>query len=165
MAVFHTILHPTDFDGPSVAAFRVARELARPLGAKVIAFHVAAPPAVVTQDGRIARNPDELTPVDLWAGYRALPADDPGPAIEYALMVGRDGEATRLLRDLIGRLPPGVLIVMGTHARTGVGRMLWGSRAEEVVRTAPCPVLVVKEPPAGRTDLDKARTSQSPENY
>jgi len=53
MAVFHTILHPTDFDPPSIEAFRVARALAQQLGAKVIAFHVAAPPAVVTAEGRV----------------------------------------------------------------------------------------------------------------
>lgn len=165
MSVFHTILHPTDFDGPSVAAFRVAQELASELGAKIIAFHVAAPPAVVTQDGRVARNPNELTPVDLWAGYRDLHADGSGLTVEYAVVVGKQGEATRLLRDLIGQLPPGVLIVMGTHARTGVGRMLWGSRAEEVVRTAPCPVLVVKEPPASRSAPDKTPTLQLAESH
>ena len=148
MAAFHTILHPTDFDRPSLEAFRVARELAKPLGAKVIAFHVAAPPAVVTQDGRVIRSPDVPTPVDPWAGYKAIQADSPGPAVEYALVVGRDGEATRLLRDRIARLGPGVLIVMGIHARTGMSRLLWGSRAEEVVRTAPCAVLVVKESPS-----------------
>ena len=49
MAIFHTILHPTDFDAPSVEAFRVARELAKTVGAKIVAFHVASPPAVVTQ--------------------------------------------------------------------------------------------------------------------
>jgi nucleotide-binding universal stress UspA family protein len=161
MAVFHTILHPTDFDGPSVEAFRVSRELARPLGAKVIAFHVARPPAVVTQDGRVVRGPGDEAPVDLWADYRRAQADRPDFAVEYAVVVGRDGEAIRLLRDRIGRLPPGVLIVMGTHARTGVGRMLWGSRAEEVVRTAPCPVLVVKEPAAGRTGRDEAEAAVS----
>lgn len=165
MSAFHTILHPTDFDGPSVEAFRVSRELASQLGAKIIAFHVAAPPAVVTQDGRVARNPGELTPVDMWTGYRDLQADSPGLAVEYAVVVGKDGEAMRLLRDLIGRLPPGVLIVMGTHARTGVGRMLWGSRAEEVVRRAPCPVLVVKEPAASQSDLDKAQTPQFSESH
>jgi universal stress protein A len=164
MSIFHTILHPTDFDGPSVEAFRVARELATQLGAKIIAFHVAAPPAVVTQDGRITRSPGELTPVDLWTGYRAFQADNSGLPVECAVVVGKDGEATRLLRDLIGRLQPGVLIVMGTHARTGVARMLWGSRAEEVVRTAPCPVLVVKEPPARRSDVDKPQTLQLSES-
>jgi nucleotide-binding universal stress UspA family protein len=146
MAMFHTILHPTDFDGPSLEAFRVARELAKQFGAKVIAFHLAAPPAVVTHDGRVVLHPAEPAPIDLWAGYRAAQADSPGLAIEYAVVVGKEGEATRLLRDLLGRLMPGALIVMGTHARTGVGRLIWGNRAEEVVRTAPCAVLVVKEP-------------------
>ena len=36
------------------------------------------------------------------------------------------------------------LIVMGTHGRTGVARLMMGSVAERVTRTAPCPVLVVR---------------------
>jgi nucleotide-binding universal stress UspA family protein len=36
------------------------------------------------------------------------------------------------------------LIVLGTHGRTGLGRVLMGSVAEHVMRSAPCPVLVVK---------------------
>ena len=38
------------------------------------------------------------------------------------------------------------LIVIGTHGRTGVKRILLGSVAEEVTRHAPCPVLVVRRP-------------------
>jgi nucleotide-binding universal stress UspA family protein len=38
------------------------------------------------------------------------------------------------------------LIVIASHGRTGLGRMLFGSTAESVVRHAPCPVLVVKPP-------------------
>ena len=38
------------------------------------------------------------------------------------------------------------LIVMGTHGRTGMGRLLMGSVAEQVVRQAPCPVVTVKAP-------------------
>jgi nucleotide-binding universal stress UspA family protein len=38
------------------------------------------------------------------------------------------------------------LIVLGTHGRTGLGRMLLGSVAEQVVRRAACPVLTVKVP-------------------
>jgi nucleotide-binding universal stress UspA family protein len=38
------------------------------------------------------------------------------------------------------------LIVMGTHGRTGLGRLLMGSVAENVLRTAPCPVVTVKTP-------------------
>ena len=35
---------------------------------------------------------------------------------------------------------------MGTHGRTGLGRLLMGSVAEQVMRHAPCPVLTVKAP-------------------
>ena len=35
---------------------------------------------------------------------------------------------------------------MGSHGRRGISRLLWGSKAEEVVRECPCPVLVVKAP-------------------
>jgi nucleotide-binding universal stress UspA family protein len=38
------------------------------------------------------------------------------------------------------------LIVMGTHGRTGLQHVLLGSVAEKVVRLAPCPVLVVRQP-------------------
>lgn len=37
------------------------------------------------------------------------------------------------------------LIVMGTHGRTGMAHLLMGSAAETVVRSAPCPVLTVRE--------------------
>ena len=36
------------------------------------------------------------------------------------------------------------LLVVGTHGRRGVGRMLMGSGAEQIIRLAPCPVLVVR---------------------
>ncbi len=41
------------------------------------------------------------------------------------------------------------MIVMGTHGRTGLTRLLMGSVAEAIVRRADCPVLTVKHPPDG----------------
>ena len=146
MAVFHTILHPTDFDPPSVEAFRVARSLAKQLGAKIIVFHVAAPPAVVSADGRVIVDSKDPTPVDLWTDYRAAQSDTPGLTIQYSVVVGKENEALQLLVDLVSRNASGVLIVIGTHGRTGLSRLIWGNRAEEIVRAAPCSVLVVKEP-------------------
>jgi nucleotide-binding universal stress UspA family protein len=148
MTLFHTILHPTDFDPPSREAFRVARGLAQLLGAQVIAYHVAAPPAVVTADGKVIMDTKSPTPVDLWADYRAAQADTPGVTVRYSLVVGKESEATRLLVELV-KQDAGVLVVMGSHGRTGLSRLIWGNRAEEVVRVAPCPVLVVKEPAGG----------------
>jgi len=148
MTLFHTILHPTDFDAVSMEAFRVARTLAQRLGAKVVAFHIAAPPAVVTEDGRVVLDPKSPTPVDLWAGYRAAEAESLGVDYQHSVVVGNHADAGRMLAMMIGPNPAGVLVVMGSHGRTGLSRMIWGSRAEEIVRTVPCAVLVVKEPPA-----------------
>jgi nucleotide-binding universal stress UspA family protein len=146
MGIFHTILHPTDFDTCSLEAFRVSRDLAHQLGTKVVAFHVVSPPAVVMDDGRVIMDPKIPTPVDIWTDYRAAHTDFPDVSVEYSVVVGKHNEATRMLVDLIGENANGVLLVIGTHGRTGLSRLIWGNRSEEVVRTAPCAVLVVKEP-------------------
>jgi universal stress protein A len=49
------------------------------------------------------------------------------------------------------------VIVMGTHGRTGVAHLLLGSVAERVVRTAPCPVLTVRQA--------RAKTAAAPLEY
>lgn len=46
------------------------------------------------------------------------------------------------------------LIVMRSHGRTGLVRLVMGSVAEEVMRKAPCPVLVVKQPASHREFVD-----------
>lgn len=144
--MFQTIVHPTDFDGPSREAFRVARSLAQALGARVVVFHIVPHPAIVTQDGRVIRNPHDAEPIDLWAEYRTLQADTPKAPVEYAVVVGDPSQGRRLLEEKIREQGEGTLVVMGTHGRRGISRLLWGSKAEEVVRECPCPVLVVKAP-------------------
>jgi nucleotide-binding universal stress UspA family protein len=67
-------------------------------------------------------------------------APDPGVRLERRLVVG--DAAARILEA--AQAVPCDLIVMGTHGRTGLGRVLLGSVAEQVVRLAPCPVLTVK---------------------
>src|SRR3569623_3627512 len=49
-----------------------------------------------------------------------------------------------------GIAPPHDLIVMGTHGRTGLSRVLLGSVAERVVRQAPCSELIAREHGAPR---------------
>ena len=151
--MFQTLVHPTDFDEPSKEAFRVAGSLAQALGARLVVFHVVPPPAVVTQDGRVIRNPHDAEPVDLWAEYRTLQADTPKVSVEYAVVVSDKAGAKHLLEDKIRELGEDVLVVMGSHGRTGLSRLLWGSKAEEVVRDLACPVLVVKAPSRGSPSL------------
>jgi nucleotide-binding universal stress UspA family protein len=146
MAMFQTLVHPTDFDEPSKEAFRVARSLAQALGARLVVFHVVPPPAIVAQDGRVILDPHNAEPIDLWAEYRTLQADTPKVPVQYAVLVGDKSEARRLLEEKVRELGEGALVVMGSHGRRGIRRLLWGSKAEEVVRDCPCPVLVVKVP-------------------
>jgi nucleotide-binding universal stress UspA family protein len=146
MAMFQTLVHPTDFDGPSKEAFRVARSLAQALDAKVVVFHVVPHPAIITQDGGVVLDPHNAEPIDLWAEYRMLQAETPKVPVQYAVVVGDKSESRRLLEKKIRELGEGALVVMGSHGRHGISRLLWGSKAEEVVRECPCPVLVVKTP-------------------
>jgi nucleotide-binding universal stress UspA family protein len=146
MVMFRTLVHPTDFDEPSKEAFRVARSLAQALGARLVVFHVVPPPAIVTQDGRVILDPHDAEPIDLWADYRTVLTDGPALSIEYAVVVGYRSESRGLLEAKVRELGEGALVVMGTHGRHGISRLLWGSKAEEAVRDCPCPVLVVKAP-------------------
>ena len=70
-----------------------------------------------------------------------------GPDLKFPMQVrlGRGDSAAEILR-VAGEIGCG-LIVMGTHGRTGLGRLLMGSVAEAVLRRATCPVLAVKASP------------------
>jgi nucleotide-binding universal stress UspA family protein len=144
--MYQTLVHPTDFDEPSKEAFGVARSLAHVLGATVVVFHVVPHPAIITQDGRVVLDPHKAEPIDLWAEYRTLQAETPKVPVQYAVVVGDRSESRRLLEKKVGELGEGALVVIGSHGRRGISRLLWGSKAEEVVRECPCPVLVVKAP-------------------
>jgi nucleotide-binding universal stress UspA family protein len=145
MAMFQTIVHPTDFDEPSKQAFRVARSLAQALGARLVVFHVVPPPAIVAQDGRVILDPRNPEPIDRWVEYRRLQAgDDLKVPVEYVFVVGDRSRARHLLEKQVRELGEVALVVMGSHGRHGLSRLIWGSTAEEAVRDCPCPVLVVK---------------------
>lgn len=58
---------------------------------------------------------------------------------------GRLGSPAKEIVELAGEAEAD-MIVVGTHGRSGVGRLLLGSVAEKVVRLAPCPVLVARPP-------------------
>ena len=61
------ILVPTDFSPHAAEAFRHALMLAKATGAGVMVVHVARPPAVVVDGGRLSTGPNRGGPDDLWA--------------------------------------------------------------------------------------------------
>ncbi len=135
-----TILHPTDFSEQAASAFRVASLLARTVGARVLVLHVYPP--TVCHGEVVARRQANGFHELLWQGLHKIKPPDPAVAVEHRLEEGEAGaEIVRLARE-----EPCDLIVMGTHGRSGLGRLLLGSVADKVMRTAPCPVLTVKLP-------------------
>jgi nucleotide-binding universal stress UspA family protein len=141
MLTIQTILHPTDFSPRSDQAFRLACSLAHDHGARVIVLHVAPPPMATTVGGVMTPEPGRHDEEYLRQLRRLQPEDSRVP-VERLLTEGSPSEG--ILRA--ARETKCDLIVMGTHGRTGLGRVLMGSVAEAVVRKAPCLVLTVKVP-------------------
>jgi nucleotide-binding universal stress UspA family protein len=142
MLPIHKVLHPTDFSEHSRHAFRLACALAHDYSAGLVLLHVHSP-FVAYGDGLVAAIPPDYTE-ELRAQLNKLDPHDPKVVVERRLIEG--APALEILR--VARESDCDVIVMGTHGRTGLGRLLMGSVAEEVVRKADCPVLTVKGPGA-----------------
>jgi nucleotide-binding universal stress UspA family protein len=138
------VLHPTDFSPASNPAFRTALGLAR--GHQLFVLHVLSPlpiagdayiaPATYdrlqqAQEQRARKLLDRLCARARAAGVRAtgLLRESASPSREIV----RVARARRV-----------DLIVMGTHGRGALAKVLLGSVAERVVATASCPVLTVR---------------------
>jgi nucleotide-binding universal stress UspA family protein len=146
MPVIRKILVPTDFSPHALEAFRHAHGLAKATGATVTVVHVARPPAVVVDGGRLLTDPIDGRPIDLWADLRKIKAEDPGVVVEHEVIIaeGPDAELVLSIVEATGC----DLIVLGTRGRTGLKRWLCGGLTDDVVRHALCPVMVVKAPAA-----------------
>ena len=149
------ILVPVDFSPCSRAALERAVALADRFGASIDVLHVWEPPHYVGPEFLI-REPGET-------GH---------PLREYALLqakkemdefVSSFAERSRFhLRFESGKPHDTIVklaadegfdaIVMGTHGRTGLPHIFVGSVAEKVVRTAPCPVMTIRQQPAAREE-------------
>jgi universal stress protein A len=146
MKVFRRILHATDFSKASRPALAKAIALARQNRTPLLIAH-ALPPLVVTV-GEGFVSPGTYDVIDRSARQHA--------SKQFKARVGRAKRAgvraTALLLDgtpqeqipRAARRVHADLIVIGTHGRSGLSKVLLGSVAERVVRFAPCPVLTVR---------------------
>ena len=140
---------PTDFSECGNYALSYAASIARTFGASITCVHVIEPmvPTVgysgMTEPLPIADISDQLED----SAERELPKlaeceECAGLDVEELIVHGEAAsEIVRVARDRKVDL-----IIVSSHGRTGLGRILFGSTAEAVVRHAPCPVLVVKPP-------------------
>jgi nucleotide-binding universal stress UspA family protein len=135
------ILVPTDYSTNTDAALRLATSLARDTGASLIIVHVEEPP-LAYGGGEMyygIEEPDRDTILKML--HEVVPPD---PAIPYIhrLVTGDPAHAIVKVAEEEGA----DMIVLASHGRTGLSRLLMGSVAELVVRHAKCPVLTVKQP-------------------
>lgn len=143
---FQRVLVALDASEFAAHALEVAASLATAMGAQIGLVHVIDPKFVGSETG---------VPADqLWAMFRA---DGHGLLEAAASAIPAHPQCWKFLREgtpwseivASAREWPADLIVIGTHGRSGVTRLVFGSTAEGVTRHAPCPVVVV--PPASRT--------------
>jgi nucleotide-binding universal stress UspA family protein len=144
MIALNSVLVAFDFGDTSISALTYGENLAHTFGGRLHVLHVAdviaTSAAQFFPDG--PGDPEvkatELAMNQLRA-FLSSRAD--GPAVMPAVRLSRSpaDEITKYAREVHADI-----VVVGTHGRGGVSRLLMGSVAELVVRNAPCPVLVVR---------------------
>jgi nucleotide-binding universal stress UspA family protein len=138
------ILHATDFSAASRRAFAAAIRLAKQNRARLCLLHVLVPPSPFVG----TKPPSSYLELQARARREAMrrlatavaSAERAGVRVEAHLVPGAPAE--QILR-VAGRWRAD-LIVIGTHGRSGLGRVFMGSVADRILRRAPRPVLTVR---------------------
>ncbi|GFE61905.1 universal stress protein [Geobacter sp. AOG2] len=149
MKTIDTILFATDFSEVSDYAFDYAATLATTYGARLVIVHVVAHQVDLRNFYVPDVSFDELDK-QVEEGAKSRMADFCGglterfPDATACVVIGIPHE--EILRKAAEEKAS--LIVMGTHGRQGFDHFIFGSTAERVVKTSPCPVLTVRPVPA-----------------
>ncbi|HEX7831932.1 MAG TPA: universal stress protein, partial [Thermoanaerobaculia bacterium] len=140
------ILVPTDFSAPAAHALRYAAALGARFEAHLLVIYAdlfmpyadlsipAVVPSDITQSDRIEIARQQLT---------SFTESNIGKTLPHDIRVVVDTPADAILAQV--RESGANVIVMGTHGRTGLRRLLFGSVTESVMRLAPVPVIAVHE--------------------
>ena len=138
-----TILVPIDFSEGSAAALEYATKLAGKLDAKIILLNVIGVELLGAEYGMpVAASTVELIFDTNQQALDKLVAANKDK-VSFARTLIETGDPRTTIEG-VAKQTGADLIVMGTHGRRGLRRFLIGSVAESVVRTAPCPVLLVR---------------------
>jgi len=152
MRIAQHILVPTDFSDAAEHALDAAIILARQNDARITVAHVLAVDPIHVETDELDQREARVRELEQNAhreldARRARLLEAQVADVKTALARGRS--AALSLCEL-AQAQDIDLIVMATHGRTGLPRLLVGSVAENVVRHAPCPVFVVRAPSAKR---------------
>ena len=138
---FRTVVLATDLSPTSEAATTAALDLAASVGARLLAVSVIDPGALRLPGGRYLVRVDQVraeregVAQTLVARGRSM-----GVTVDFLVWEGDPGESI----IEAAQAEAADMIVVGSHGRGTVGRVLIGSVSDHVVRHAPCPVLVVR---------------------
>jgi universal stress protein A len=139
------MLCASDFSPASRPALRLAQELARTLKARLILFHAYETTVPIGNGGYLPPSvmQEMLTATRDAAAQslKRLARSPQGKHVRISTLLAEGPAAAAIVRA--AKKQRVNLVVMGTHGRTGVRRLLMGSVADRVIRTASCPVLVV----------------------
>ena len=146
--MYQRILVPVDGSACSKRGLSEAIALGRLTGARIRLVHVVDEPLVAIGADVAAGAAEDLVKVAREAGQRTL-ADATetvklaGIPVDDLMLDSFDGRLCDLVVKAIGAWAAD-LVVIGTHGRRGVGRLLLGSDAEQILRLSPVPVLLVR---------------------
>jgi nucleotide-binding universal stress UspA family protein len=135
---FRNILFATDFSASANMAMPFAAGLAKAFGAKLFAMHVQEP-ANYALPPEMWQDVAQANEVEIQAVCQKVRHDF--PEITPQVILG-EGSVPLALEAAIKQHQID-LVVVGTRGRTGLGKALLGSQAEEILRRANCPVLTV----------------------
>jgi nucleotide-binding universal stress UspA family protein len=147
--MYKKILVPIDGSPASNLGLNEAIRLAKDQGAKLRLFHLVDEYiAVSSPDGMAFSNTDDLLESLRQGGKKIIEkaealAKRNGLAPESVMLESFGGRAADFIVAQAKKWGAD-LIVLGTHGRRGVKRLVMGSDAEQVVRTTPVPVLLVR---------------------
>jgi nucleotide-binding universal stress UspA family protein len=143
MKLFNHILVPTDFGSSSARAIETAVTLAQTFDSELTLLHVWEIPVYpymefVLESAELVDTIEQAAAKDLATSLAEIQKSVP-----RATSILKMGPPGQQIADTIAAVHPD-LVVMGTHGRHGLGRVLLGSVAEKTVRLSPVPVLTIR---------------------
>lgn len=152
------ILSPIDFSDSSFEALDVAQDIAKRYGSEILLVHIVPV---------IPRLPDTVSILDEGAYETGLIQSAEKRLAELAAKLQQSGIKTRTkvtlsndpAMEIVRDEENADLIVIATHGMTGWRRLTFGSVADKVVRTAECPVLVLRAKAADESQRSEAKSA------